>query len=396
MISSRKSNSFIAAAVIRLMTTKLVFLLLLLFTLTIQDENTVAFTVVASDSTANDESQQQQQCDTNTSNNNNNNNININTTCIATTTKNKRAPPQILTKGSFQILDPSYFEDVTTISYDAILDEGGTTTTTTATATTIANIPDGEAIGLRYVQNLVSPTLASKLIDACDQRSGWTSSKQSSSDGSASTVQKAKRTSQSCPLIWPQVYLPMLHDPRLASVKEEITLAWHLTQRIGQFLNVREEYIEPFQLIKYGPGEFYKEHHDHGSYYGATTEQRPVTLLVFLSDLPPPPPSSSSSSLEGSGDNGGYTKFRALGGDEMHGPGISVVPRLGDGVLWNNEDENGQLLLDAIHEAIPPKNNNNNGADGDANPAVIKYAMNVWIANKKIQENLDVSAYRTI
>jgi len=72
------------------------------------------------------------------------------------------------------------------------------------------------------------------------------------------------------------------------------------------------------------------------------------------------------------------------------------VPRLGDGVLWNNEDENGQLLLDAIHEAIPPKNNNNNGADGDANPAVIKYAMNVWIANKKIQENLDVSEYRTI
>ena len=253
MISSRKSNSFIAAAVIRLMTTKLVFLLLLLFTLAIQDENTVAFTVVASDSTANDESQQQQQCDTNTSNNNNN--ININTTCIATTTKNKRAPPQILTKGSFQILDPSYFEDVTTISYDAILDEGGTTT---ATATTIANIPDGEAIGLRYVQNLVSPTLASKLIDACDQRSGWTSSKQSSSDGSASTVQKAKRTSQSCPLIWPQMYLPMLHDPRLASVKEEITLAWHLTQRIGQFLNVREEYIEPFQLIKYGRGNFIK------------------------------------------------------------------------------------------------------------------------------------------
>ena len=133
-------------------------------------------------------------------------------------------------------------------------------------------------------------------------------------------------------------------------------------------------------MVRYQPGEFYKEHHDHGSYYGVATEQRPLTLLIFLSDLP------SSSEV----DNGGYTKFRALGGggdddDEKNGGGISVVPRQGDGVLWKNEDENGTLLMDAIHEAIPPKD----GGD------VIKYAMNVWIAGKKIKENLDVSSYRT-
>ena len=100
-----------------------------------------------------------------------------------------------------------------------------------------------------------------------------------------------------------------------------------------------------------------------------------MTLLIFLSDLP------SSSGKEG----GGYTKFRALGNNDG---GVSVVPRLGDGVLWRNEDETtGELLLEAVHEAIPPKDNDNQN--------VIKYAMNVWIAKKKIKDNMDVSAYRT-
>jgi len=67
-----------------------------------------------------------------------------------------------------------------------------------------------------------------------------------------------------------------------------------------------------------------------------------------------------------------------------HG-GVAVVPRLGDGVLRRNEDDRGELLMDAVHEAVPPKD----GGDG------VKYAMNVWIAKKKIKENLDVSAYRT-
>lgn len=137
-----------------------------------------------------------------------------------------------------------------------------------------------------------------------------------------------------------------------------------------------EEYIEPFQLVRYQPGEFYREHHDHGSYYGVNTEQRPWTLLVFLSDLPP----LSSSTNE---RNGGYTYFRKLDED---GGGVAVVPRSGDGVLWRNEDkETGELLMDAIHEAVPPEDGGN----------IVKYAMNVWIAKKKIRENMDVSAYRT-
>jgi hypothetical protein len=180
------------------------------------------------------------------------------------------------------------------------------------------------------------------------------------------------------------MYLPLLNDPAYKSrieasgLKDEIDLTWRLTQRVSQLLDVGEEFVEPFQLVRYQPGEFYKEHHDHGSYYGVNTEQRPLTLLVFLSDLP-------SSNNQKEANSGGYTKFRALG-DKTDSAGVSVVPRMGDGVLWKNEDDNGNLLMDAIHEAIPPEDNEE---------GIIKYAMNVWIAKKPIKDNLDVSAYRT-
>lgn len=309
-------------------------------------------------------SNQQSSCEENTDNEG---------TCNGSNTS--RAPPQIVSKGSFTTLNQSSFREITSYTHDALLDDD--INSPSFTKPTITNIPGGETISLQYIQSLITPNIASQLIESCNKRNGWTSSPQSI-NGSAKV--KATRTSRSCPLIWPQLYLPLMNNPSYASkldkVRDEIDLTWHLTQRIASLLDIQEEYIEPFQLVRYQPGEFYKEHHDHGSYYGVETEQRPKTLLVFLSDVP------SSPQVDG----GGYTKFRALGGDgEDSSDGVSVVPRMGDGVLWNNEDEEGKLLMDAIHEAVPPKDGGN----------VIKYAMNVWIAKKKIQDNMDVSAYRT-
>lgn len=280
-----------------------------------------------------------------------------------------RAPPRILLDGSFHELDG--FDAIKNLSHDDFLD-GGPLKQHTATRT---SIPGGDSIELQYIRDLVSSEIASKLIGSCDGRSGWTTSPQSI--GGSATI-KATRTSRSCPLIWPQLYLPLLDNPAYASrldpIRDEIELTWKLTQRVAELLDVKEEYIEPFQLVRYQPGEFYKEHHDHGSYYGADTEQRPFTLLVFLSDLP-------------STKNGGYTKFRALNNHK----GVSVVPRLGDGVLWRNEHPTtGELLQEAVHEAVPPRDDDK--GDGEV---VIKYAMNVWIAKNKIQDNMDVSAYRT-
>jgi len=298
--------------------------------------------------------------------------------CEEESSSTGRDPPKILTDGSFRILeDLATFRDVTALSHDSLLDGSHRgISPEESNPTKIASIPGGETIDLRYVKDLVSPETASALINACDKRSGWTASPQSM--GGSATV-AAARTSRSCPLIWPQMYLPLLEDPAYKSrieasgIKEEIDLTWRLTQRVSQLLDVGEEFVEPFQLVRYLPGEFYKEHHDHGSYYGANTEQRPLTLLVFLSDLP-------SSNEEKDANSGGYTKFKSLGNG-----GVSVVPRLGDGVLWKNEDQDGNLLMDAIHEAVPPEDQE----------GIIKYAMNVWIAKKKIKDNMDVSAYRT-
>ncbi|VEU40242.1 unnamed protein product [Pseudo-nitzschia multistriata] len=281
-----------------------------------------------------------------------------------------RPPPRVLLGDTLRDL-----EDL--VSFEEVLLSSGARTPAVAAA-----VPGGEAIGLTYVRDLVEPGLSSRLVGACDARSGWTVSPQSV-DGSA-TVREASRTSRSCPLIWPQLYLPLLDDPAYASrldpLREEIGLAWGLTQRFGDLLGVGEETVEPLQLVRYRQGEFYKEHHDHGSYYGADTEQRPWTLLVYLSDAP------------GGGERGGQTFFRALGG----AGGVSVVPRRGDGVLWRNEDAaTGELLEEAVHEAVPPEGGTENEHEHEHENASVKYAMNVWIAKKKIMEHMDVSAYRT-
>lgn len=187
----------------------------------------------------------------------------------------------------------------------------------------------------------------------------------------------------------------------MAVIRDEIEITWELTQRVASFLDVGEEYVEPFQIVRYQPGQLYKEHHDHGGYYGKDTEQRSWTLLVFLTDLP-------AKTIHGE-RAGGYTKFRALGNDndhenndrdshshsDSHSDGVSIVPRMGDGVLWRNEDElTGEVLLDAVHEAVPPIQQQQQQQQPN-DEVIIKYAMNVWIAKDKIQKNLDVSSFRT-
>ena len=46
-------------------------------------------------------------------------------------------------------------------------------------------------------------------------------------------------------------------------------------------------YLEPFQLLRYLPGEFYAQHHDHAGYYDPEGgyPDRPKTMLLFLNDV---------------------------------------------------------------------------------------------------------------
>jgi len=258
--------------------------------------------------------------------------------------------PTFISNGEVQTLSEDAFEAVASV-------EGSS----------IANVPGGKSVGLRYVQNFLSADEVAEAIGHCDGRSGWTASRQTvDGDGGAT---RASRTSSSCPLIWPIVYLPRLEalreSGRLSSdLEEEIMFAWKIMQRVSDLLDEDVAKIEPLQLIRYEPGQMYKQHHDHGSYYGADSEQRPMTLLLYLSTMP-------------KGDGGGHTKFNELG--------IEVLPREGDGITWSNVDKDGNVLNDALHEATPPNN------EGD----VKKYAMNVWIAEEAIMDNIDTASYRT-
>ena len=231
----------------------------------------------------------------------------------------------------------------------------------------VAAIPEGERVGLQYVRQFLSPEEVSKLIGFCDGRSGWTASPQNQGKGDVS-VGRA-RTSHSCPLVWPLLYLDRMDEIRKMGVltpeiEDEILFTTILMKRIAAFLNVDMSYIEPLQLLRYGAGQYYKQHHDHGSYYGVTTEQRPHTFLLFLSSVP-------------ADDGGGHTKFNNLD--------IAILPRSGDGIVWSNVNaENNEVLLDAVHEAMPP-----------LGETVIKYAMNVWIGERPAMENLRSSSTYT-
>ena len=236
----------------------------------------------------------------------------------------------------------------------------------------VANINGGESINLRYVKSFLTEEEVQKLISICDKRNGWQTSPQNV-DGTVQ-VNVKKRTSSSCPIIWPLVYLPKMDLFKASGklqpdIEEEINFSWMLTQRIASFLNVDESYVEPLQLIRYYNGQFYRQHHDHGKYYGTnTSEQRPITFLIFLSSM--------------KNGSGGQTKFNNLD--------IEVVPKLGHGIIWSNVDDNNNILLDALHEAVPPVGDVSEDSNG-----VIKYAMNVWITDKPVMENIDSSIYRT-
>ena len=229
----------------------------------------------------------------------------------------------------------------------------------------VAPIVGGSPIGLQYVEGFLSSEDIDKMIEICDSCDGWTSSPSRDGDSAATVI--ASRTSYSCPLIWPLYYLPHVEKLResgrlTSNVEEELNFSWGITQRIASLLEIDETFIEPLQLIRYTPGQFYRQHHDHGSYYNADTEQRPLTMLLFLSNVP-------------ESDGGGYTHFPFLD--------ISVLPRKGDAIVWRNEDEDTGEVLKA---AVAPRS--------DSEQGITKHACNVWITKDPIQK-INSAAYRT-
>lgn len=229
----------------------------------------------------------------------------------------------------------------------------------------VSSVDAGKNIFLHYIQNFISSEEAKTLINICDGRDGWKNSPvradviqlESSNTGDISSMDKDnKRTSSSCPLLWPRLYQALENNPLVfgdlssTTILDEFKIANKISKRVSKFLEVDVDQIEPLQIVRYKFGEYYQTHHDHGGYYGFSSEQRSYTLLLFLNSVP-------------LADGGGHTHFPKVG--------LKVLPKIGDAILWANVNfEDGSILTDAIHEAMSIQSE-----------STVKYVCNVWVSD---------------
>lgn len=163
---------------------------------------------------------------------------------------------------------------------------------------------------------------------------------------------------------WPLVWESNLEE-RSPEVDEELAAVKHVMDLCARALETDVSFIEPLQLVKYTPGQYYRAHLDTHQeperLSSQNGEQRTHTLLVFLSDVP-------------EGDGGGHLHFTRLG--------LRILPRAGSAVLWRNVLEStGEPDPDSLHEGEPPLSSD-------------KIAMNVWMADRPFTLKSVMQGYR--
>jgi len=219
-----------------------------------------------------------------------------------------------------------------------------------------------DELQLTYIHGLVAVDEIASMVKMADERSGWVRSPLKSQESGSCLEEDKRRTSSSCPMIWPLLY----SEADLASkpqVLAERRLASVVGSRVARLFSatgmpLTEAHIEPLQLVRYQPGERFGPHHDyHASGESSVQgEQRAFTVLVFGSTITP--------------HDGGETHFPHLN--------VSVWPRAGDALAWANVDAEGEPNPRSLHEGRPPR-------------AGEKVAINVWVANTafSVERGLD-------
>lgn len=204
-----------------------------------------------------------------------------------------------------------------------------------------------------YVPNFLNATTSDDLMSFCNGRFVASPIRDKQNGGVAQDA--GIRTSESCVLVPAAMYLS---NPRFLEMREKenpsqeeldifksVDVSWEVSRRAASLLSSDPTTVEPLQLVRYtSPDAFYNVHHDHGDFYGKTTEHRPWTVLVFLNDVA----------------SGGHTWFPKLD--------LKVAPRAGDAIAWSNVDEEGKADPDMVHSGQPP---------GEA--GIEKYAVNIWL-----------------
>ena len=114
-----------------------------------------------------------------------------------------------------------------------------------------------------------------------------------------------------------------------------------LETRVAALAGVSVDFLESLNLVRYHPGQFFKEHHD-----GACRQK---TVFVYLNDI----------------QDGGHTIFTTLG--------FKIRPVKGMAVMWPNINADGTADLDLMHEGEAPSNE-------------VKYAINCFVNIDRLEE----------
>ncbi|KAL3913576.1 MAG: hypothetical protein SGPRY_007935, partial [Prymnesium sp.] len=133
-----------------------------------------------------------------------------------------------------------------------------------------------DELQLTYVHNFLSAQEVEQLLSLADARAGWARSplKKQGGGESLNVAEKdtdARRTSSSCPLLWPLAYesrrKEIESNPDAEKLLSELKLTSLLSSRVASMLkltglDISPAHIEPLQLVRYKPGERFGPHHD--------------------------------------------------------------------------------------------------------------------------------------
>ena len=127
-----------------------------------------------------------------------------------------------------------------------------------------------------------------------------------------------------------------------------------ILRKASQYGGLPEENIEPIQLVRYHPGQYFNKHYDYldrrNPHYAKNIEkngQREQTFFVYLNNVPD--------------KEGGKTHFPRIG--------KTFQGKKGEAIFWRNM-VNGKEDKNTLHSGTELKNG-------------IKYGLNVWVRDKK-------------
>jgi prolyl 4-hydroxylase len=180
-----------------------------------------------------------------------------------------------------------------------------------------------DRIELRYLENFLTSEECDHLIEISKDKLA----RSQVIDRADNTVDKA-RTSHS-------YYIPSSVDGIVQGIED----------RIAKMVNKHKGHLEGLQVVRYKPGDYFREHHDwfHPPYRNKVNNQRQYTFFVYLNDI------------QGAG---GQTEFPKLKKE--------FYPKKGHALFWRNCTSLDECSDLSLHQGKAPISD-------------MKYGLNIWV-----------------